>query len=78
MEPPEVPSGAKNGEGGALRGRVVLVHPWGLAVVQAGRSVGGGPVAEEEKEEEEAAVAVAAVDRLLVSGGGLEVRPGVR
>lgn len=42
-------------------------------MVQAERSVEDGLV--EEKEEEAAA---AAVDRPLVSGDGLEVRPGVR
>lgn len=63
----------ENGEEGAPRGLVVQVHPEELAVVQAGWSVEGGPVAEEKEE-----AAAAAVDRLLVSGGGLEVRPGVR
>lgn len=43
-------------------------------MVRGGRSVEDGPAAEAEKEEE----AAAAVDRPLVSGGGLEVHRGVR
>lgn len=64
----------EKGEGGAPHGRVVQVRPQELAVVQAGRSVEGGPIAEEKEEE----AAAAAVDRLPVSGGGREVRLEVR
>lgn len=71
VEPPEVRQIVEIGEGEVLRGRVVQLRLWGWAAVPAGWSVEGG-WGETEEEEEEAVV------HLLESGGGQEVRLGVR